>query len=113
MGVEKMAEAIKQELVQRIVRTLLDIHILRLVQTQPMWGYMIKKQAETKFGLKLRHGALYPLLNKLEKNGFMTSQRQPKGGRIRKVYSTTAKGRDYVEAYESILREQIDRQDIK
>jgi DNA-binding PadR family transcriptional regulator len=110
---EKLGEATKQELVQRIVRNLLDIHILRLVQTQPMWGYMMKKQAETKFGLKLRHGALYPLLNKLEERGFLTSQRQPKGGRVRKVYSTTAKGRNYVEAYESILREQIDHEDIK
>jgi DNA-binding PadR family transcriptional regulator len=63
-----MAERFRKELVQRITRNLLDIQILRLIQSQPMWGYMIKKQAEARFGVRLRHGALYPLLNAMEKN---------------------------------------------
>jgi DNA-binding PadR family transcriptional regulator len=78
-----------------------------------MWGYKIKKQAETKFGVKLRHGALYPLLNTLEKESFLTSQKQQQGGRTRKVYTLTKKGEEYMEAYNSILREQMDRKDIK
>jgi DNA-binding PadR family transcriptional regulator len=53
-NVKKLAEAYKQGLVQRITRNLLDIQILRLIQTQPMWGYMIKKQAETKPGTGTR-----------------------------------------------------------
>jgi DNA-binding PadR family transcriptional regulator len=56
---------------------------------------------------------LYPLLNRLEKESFLTSQKQPKGGRTRKVYTMTEKGEQYLEAYETILREQIKRQDIK
>jgi DNA-binding PadR family transcriptional regulator len=78
-----------------------------------MWGYLIKKEAETKFGVKLRHGALYPLLNRLEKESFLTSEKQSKGGRTRKVYTITEKGEQYVEAYDSILRGQIKREDIK
>jgi DNA-binding PadR family transcriptional regulator len=78
-----------------------------------MWGYMIKKEAETKFGVKLRHGALYPLLNRLEKESFLTSEKQSKGGRTRKVYTITEKGEKYVDAYDIILQEQIKRQDIK
>jgi len=78
-----------------------------------MWGYKIKKQVETKFGVNLRHGALYPLLNALEQNGFLTSQKQHQGGRTRKVYSITPKGKQYIEAYNSILKEQIQKQDIK
>jgi len=111
--VEKLSETYKKELVQRITRNLLDIQILRLVRVQPMWGYMIKKQAETRFDVKLRHGALYPLLNKLEAQSFLTSERQSKGGRTRKVYTITEKGEQYVEAYNSILREQIKREDIR
>ncbi len=107
-----MSETWKQQLVQRIVRNLLDIHILRLVRTQPMWGYMIKKQTEAKFGVKLRHGALYPLLNQLEQKGLVTSQRQLKNGRIRRVYSIAEKGRNYVKAYESALRDQLQCNDI-
>ena len=108
-----MTEAYRKETVQRITRNLLDIQILRLIRTQPMWGYMIKKQAETKFGVKLRHGALYPLLNTLEKESFLTSQKQQKGGRTRKVYTITKKGTEYLETYYNILQEQLDHADIK
>ena len=110
---ENLTETIKKELVQRITRNLLDIQILRLIQTQPMWGYMIKKQAETKFGVRLRHGALYPLLNALERESFLTSQSQRQGGRTRKVYTLTRKGLQYIEAYNDILKEQLKRQDLK
>ncbi|MDH5483509.1 MAG: PadR family transcriptional regulator [Candidatus Bathyarchaeota archaeon] len=108
-----MTENFKKEIVQRIIRNLLDIQILRLILAQPMWGYRIKKQFETRFGIKLRHGALYPLLNELEQKGFLTSQMQQQGGRTRKVYSITEKGVDYVEAYAFVLREQIRNQDIQ
>ena len=107
-----MSEQFKKEIVQRITKNLLDIQILRLIQTQPMWGYKIKKQAEAKFGVKLGHGALYPLLNALEQKSFLTSQKQQQGGRTRKVYSITRKGSQYVETYDDVLREQIQKQDI-
>lgn len=107
-----LSEQFKKEIVQRITKNLLDIQMLRLIQTQPMWGYKIKKQAETKFGVRLRHGALYPLLNALEQRSFLTSQKQQQGGRTRKVYSITKKGNQYVETYDDVLKEQIQRQDI-
>jgi DNA-binding PadR family transcriptional regulator len=112
-NVKELAEAYKEGLVQRITRNLLDIQMLRLIQTQPMWGYMIKKQAETKFGVKLRHGALYPLLNALERESFLTSQKQQQGGRTRKVYTITRKGEEYVKTYNAILEEQIHRRDLE
>jgi PadR family transcriptional regulator PadR len=108
-----LTETIKKELVQRITRNLLDIQILRLIRTQSMWGYKIKKQVEAKFSVTLRHSALYPLLKKLEQEGFLTSQIQQQSGRTRKVYAISQKGKDYVEAYEGILKEQIDCADIK
>jgi len=112
-NVKKMTENIKKEIVQRITKNLLDIQLLRLIKTQPMWGYKIKKQVETNYNVKLRHGALYPMLNKLEAKDFLTSKKQQQGGRTRKVYAITEKGREYVETYESILKEQIHKQDIK
>jgi DNA-binding PadR family transcriptional regulator len=60
-----------------------------------MWGYKIKKQIETQCGIKLRHGALYPLLNKLERGGFLKSQKQQQGKRTRKTYTITEKGSIY------------------
>ncbi len=108
-----MTENFQKEIVQRITKNLLDIQILKLINTEPMWGYKIKKEVETRFGVKLRHGALYPLLNSLEKKGFLTSQKQQQGGRTRKVYTITRKGKQYIEAYNNILKEQIQKQDIK
>ena len=104
----KLTENLRREIVQRIIKNLLDIQILRLIQTQPMWGYKIKKQVETEFGVKLRHGALYPLLNTLEQKGFLKSQKQQQRGRTRKVYTITKKGKQYIETYASILKEQIE-----
>jgi len=104
----KLTENLRREIVQRITKNLLDIQILRLIQTQPMWGYKIKKQVETEFGVKLRHGALYPLLNTLEQKGFLKSQKQQQRGRTRKVYTITKKGKQYIETYASILKEQIE-----
>jgi len=110
---ERLTETFRKELVQRMTRNLLDIQILRLVQAQPMWGYKIKKVVEALFGVTLRHGALYPLLNKLEQKGFLTSEKQKQGGRTRKVYTITGKGKQCIEAYAGILKEQIEGSDIK
>lgn len=110
---ERLTETFRERLVQRMTRNLLDIQILRLIQAQPMWGYKIKKVVEALFGVKLRHGALYPLLNKLEQKGFLTSEKQKQGGRTRKVYTITSKGKQYIDVYTGIIREQIGCSDIK
>jgi DNA-binding PadR family transcriptional regulator len=108
-----MAETYQKELVQRIIKNLLDIQLLRMVQAQPLWGYKIKKKAEINFNIKLRHGALYPMLNSLEQKGFLTSQKQTKAGRARKIYTITAKGAEYLQSYYDILKAQLEGEDLK
>jgi len=102
-----MEENLKKEIVQHITKNLLDIQILHLINKEPAWGYKIKKQIEAASGLKIRHSALYPLLKKLENKGLIASQKQQQGKRIRKIYTTTQKGRTYIETYHIILKEQI------
>jgi PadR family transcriptional regulator PadR len=102
-----MTQDYKKEIVQRITKNLLDIQLLRLVETQPTWGYKIKKTVENDLNIKLRHGALYPMLNHLEQEGFLTSQRQPQNGRARKVYTLTEKGKEYLKSYYSVLKDQM------
>jgi len=103
-----MSETYKEEIVQHIIRNLLDIQLLRIIQAQSTWGYKIKKQVETDFNIKLRHGALYPSLNNLEKKGFLESKKQQKDGRQRKVYTITENGKIYLQTYYSILKGQLD-----
>ncbi|MFP3985902.1 MAG: PadR family transcriptional regulator [Candidatus Bathyarchaeia archaeon] len=102
-----MTKTLKDELVQRIFRNFLDIMVLKLVQAEPTWGYKIIKDVKEEHGIKLRHGALYPLLNELEKKGFLKSRKEAKGGRVRKLYEITSKGMRLVNAYHEFLEEQL------
>ncbi len=104
-----MSEIYKKEIVQHIIRSLLHIQLLRIIQAHPTWGYKIKKQVEIDFNVKLRHGALYPALNFLEAKGFLQSEKQRKDGRPRKVYTITQSGKEYLQTYYGILRQQLER----
>ncbi len=103
-----MTEDYKKEIVQHIIRNLLDIQLLRIIETQPTWGYNIKKSVEADFGIKLRHGALYPALNALEQKGLVHSHNQQKAGRVRKVYTITAEGQIYLKTYYSLLQGKLE-----
>jgi PadR family transcriptional regulator, regulatory protein PadR len=101
-------ETYKKQITQRIIKNLLDIQLLRMVKAEPLWGYKIKKQVEADFNLKLRHGALYPALNSLEKKGFLESCKQQKDGRARKIYKITTRGKEYLQTYYGVLTEQLE-----
>jgi PadR family transcriptional regulator, regulatory protein PadR len=103
----------KKVIVQRITRNFLDILILRLIQAEPMWGYRIIKKTEQLFGVKLRHGVLYPLLNTLETQGYARSGKITEKGRLRKVYEITPEGTELINAYHEVLKKQLEKLDIK
>ena len=108
-----LTENTSKQLVQRIVKNLLDIHILRLVQMEPMWGYNIIRKIQDLYGIKVRHGALYPLLNRLEKDNYIKSKREIQKGRIRKTYSITPKGTELVAKYYNSLKQQLEAKDLR
>ena len=92
---------------RRFLKSFLDMIILRLIQDEPMWGYKILKKTEARYQVKLRHGALYPLLSRLEAKGYITSKKELKKGRVRKVYQITSKGRKLIRKYQTFLKQQI------
>jgi len=102
-----VSESFKAAIVQRVFRNFLDVMLLRIVHAEPMWGYKIIKQVKEQYGVRLRHGALYPTLNTLERKGLLRSTKETKAGRIRKVYKITLKGTKLVEAYNEVLKEQM------
>jgi PadR family transcriptional regulator PadR len=87
--------------------------ILRLISIQPTWGYRIIKTMEITYQIKLGHGILYPLLNTLEKGGYIQSRREKHKGRIRKTYQITQKGTQLIKTYHEILKQQITMEDLK
>jgi PadR family transcriptional regulator PadR len=92
---------------RRFAKSFLDILILRLVNAEATWGYDIIKKTESEYNVKLRHGALYPMLNELENRGMIKSRKELQKGRARKVYQITEAGRQLLSAYYEFARQQI------
>lgn len=106
-------EVFEKNLGNRFVKNFLDMVILQLVQIQPTWGYSIIKKTEAKYGIKLRHGALYPMLNSLEAKGLITSRKELEKGRIRKTYEITPEGKKLLQIYHNFLKEQTAKKQRK
>jgi len=107
MKEEESSSAFTDELRRRFAKDFLDMLILQFVEAEPTWGYNIIKKTETAYKVKLRHGALYPMLNKLEAKGLVKSRRELQKGRARKIYEITRDGRQLLNAYYDFLRGQI------
>ncbi len=77
----------------------IKIHILFHATEAPVFGLDLIRELET-HGYRLSPGTLYPILHKLERQGYLQAERQVVNGKIRKYYTATARGRSaLVEAY--------------
>ena len=91
--------------------------LLCLMESQPMYGYQIIKELETRSEgyFKFKEGTLYPALHRLEKSGLLSGKWQKlPNGRSRRYYHITAGGlarltqdrtqwQDYLNAVKLIL----------
>jgi len=109
---QESVEVFTHKIKQRFIKSFLDMLILRLVEAEPTWGYEIIKETESTYKVKLRHGALYPMLNKLENKGFVKSRKELQKGRVRKIYEITGRGKQILHAYYASLREQIPKDNV-
>jgi PadR family transcriptional regulator PadR len=75
--------------------------ILSILLSGENYGYQIIQRAKKISGgtLEWSDGMLYPVLHRLERDGFISSQwKISEEGRYRKYYSLTDKGREELEA---------------
>ncbi len=72
-------------------RGFLHILVLALLE-KDMYGYAMAKHIES-LGYKVEENTLYPLLRRLEKNGWITSKWELGEDRPRKFYAVTSAGR--------------------
>ena len=82
--------------------------LLYLIFEQPMYGYQIIKELETRSQgyFKIKEGTLYPVLHRLEREGLILGQWQTlPSGRRRKYYHITNKGRSTLAERQSQWRE--------
>lgn len=68
------------------------LHILFHATQEPVFGLDLIREL-ARHGYSLSPGTLYPLLHGLERDGFMKSDKQVVGGKVRKYYLATEAGR--------------------
>jgi len=100
-------DILKDQIRHRFARSFLDIVILRLVDAEATWGYDIIKKTESEYGVKLGHGAVYPMLNELETRGLVKSRKELQKGRARKVYRITEAGRQFLNVYYGFMSQHL------
>jgi PadR family transcriptional regulator PadR len=81
--------------------------ILWLISQGPRHGYELIKEVKRLTGQKLKPGALYPLLYRLEDEGFVASEWIKKGRRDLKYYRLTEKGKDLLMKVRGLFSESI------
>ncbi|MBI2916736.1 MAG: helix-turn-helix transcriptional regulator [Chloroflexi bacterium] len=80
------------------------LHILHHACAGPVFGLWIIEEL-ARHGYRLGPGTLYPILHSLEGGGYLASQHQLVGGRVRRVYSITPEGRAALDAAKVKVRE--------
>ena len=75
---------------------MLELAALGLLLKKPLHGYLLKQQLERFMSgcISVNYGAIYPLLKRLEKQGYIQTQELVDGDSNRKVYQITKSGRD-------------------
>lgn len=71
---------------------LIEFLILSVVESQDSYGYEISQTV--KIVADIKESTLYPILKKLEKNGYLVTYSQEFQGRKRKYYSITDSGKE-------------------
>ena len=71
---------------------LIEFLILSVVESQDSYGYEISQTV--KIVADIKESTLYPILKKLEKNGYLTTYSQEFQVRKRKYYSITDSGKE-------------------
>ena len=93
----------QKEVSTKLTKGLLDLIILQFVNTQPMHGYQIITKIRKNFGVYFGPSTIYPLLNTLEKKGFVKSEWNMNFERPRKIYSLTSNGQNMLNFTEDSL----------
>lgn len=85
----------------------LDALILAVLSGEPLHGYAVIEELKRRSGgsLALPEGTVYPALHRLEGGGLLKSAWAAGGGRRRRVYTLTARGRRELGAKRSSWRE--------
>jgi len=83
------------------------LHILYHASKEPVFGLLLIEEL-ARHGYSLSPGTLYPILHKMEKNGFLYSEKTLIKGKWRKYYRITEEGNKALSQANEKIRELID-----
>jgi len=92
---------VKNKILRKLFLGFIQIHILYHAKKEPIYGTWMMQELE-EHGYKISPGTLYPLLNRMEKEGALSKTEKNVDGRIIKFYEITELG-------EEILKEATDK----
>ena len=88
---------------KRFVRSFLDVTILSMLQVNSLWGYRMMSLLKERYDVKVGPPVIYPLLDSMEKNGYISSWETKQSNRVRKMYDITDEGREYMKKFSEFL----------
>ena len=89
---------------KELYSSLIWLHLLHHAAGEGVFGLGMIEELD-RHGYKLSPGTLYPMLHRLEEQGFLRSRRESVGGKIRRVYRATPAGRKALTGAKSKIRE--------
>ena len=87
----------------QLKRGMLDVCVLAAIKNEDSYGYKIIKDMAPY--IELSESTLYTILKRLESAQMLTVRTAEHGGRLRKYYHITDKGRERIEEFKSEWRE--------
>jgi PadR family transcriptional regulator PadR len=87
----------------QLKRGMLDVCVLAAIKDEDSYGYKIIKDMAPY--IELSESTLYTILKRLESAQMLTVRSVEHGGRLRKYYHITDKGRERIEEFKSEWRE--------
>ena len=89
----------------QLKRGSLDVCVLTALLRQDSYGYQIIK--DLKDVIEISESTLYPILRRLEKNGYLTTYNVEHSGRLRKMYRISKLGAERIMEYLEDFKELI------
>ena len=81
----------------QLKRGLLEICVLTVLNKEDSYGYKIIKDVSP--CITISESTLYPILKRLEAHGYVTTDTQEHGGRIRRYFYITDAGQERIDAF--------------
>ena len=101
----------EKEIQAKLMKGLLDLTVLNFLRAEPLHGYAIITKIRMTFGVYFGPSTIYPLLNSLEKAGYVKSEWDMTNERPRKVYRLTTAGQNLLALTQDsldLIRRKID-----